>query len=433
MIRNVAARDHHGAIGVGDADFPVGDVVDQAQGRGDVEPRHLRAEESADDLRGREIDRRRDPFAGFGVDMVVERDRAHPVDPVGIDGVRHGLARFGVERPGVFVELIAAGDDFVAAREVFGRALQEALGIVGIGEFGLEEFPLGLDLGGFAIRPVLGARILGIGIDEVPQCHLSGIVRGRLDCLHPGGLAELLRREGRRRRGHDDGLHERRRRGHGRVVDKRRRRDVHRRTVDQIPGPIGDQPVVLNRRRCPVVAGTEMLPAEIDRRVGELMAVGRGNRCGRVGYGRVGGPIAGGIPGGGVADEDLGVRRVGAVLRNLGNPVVVVVVRVGDVGAVDVIQFDFEPMRLDPGVVDAIEIVEGSVGGARPDRRGQAECQQARCGGNESREQAADPCPHATSLGHWNAMSRRGSGRVGGWRWHLDGYVGKGFHGNVSQ
>ena len=40
----------------------------------------------------------------------------------------------------------------------------------------------------------------------------------------------------------------------------------------------------------------------------------------------------------------------------------IVVVGVGDVRAMNIIQFDFKTVRLDASVVDAIEVVEGPVG-----------------------------------------------------------------------
>jgi hypothetical protein len=59
---------------------------------------------------------------------------------------------------------------------------------------------------------------------------------------------------------------------------------------------------------------------------------------------------------------------VGVVLSYVGNAVVIVVVGVGDVGAVNILEFDFKTVTLDPiaiiidDVVDAIEVVEGAVG-----------------------------------------------------------------------
>src|SRR3974390_1682177 len=52
------------------------------------------------------------------------------------------------------------------------------------------------------------------------------------------------------------------------------------------------------------------------------------------------------------------------VLGNLGSPVVVVIVSVGDVGAADVIQLNFETMTLHSGVVDGIEVIDGAVSDA---------------------------------------------------------------------
>ncbi len=40
----------------------------------------------------------------------------------------------------------------------------------------------------------------------------------------------------------------------------------------------------------------------------------------------------------------------------------VVIVRVGDVLAVDIIQLDFEAVGFNPRVIDAVEVVEAAVG-----------------------------------------------------------------------
>ena len=52
------------------------------------------------------------------------------------------------------------------------------------------------------------------------------------------------------------------------------------------------------------------------------------------------------------------------ILGNPGDAVMIVVVRVRNVLAVNVIHFDIKAVGLDPRVVDAIEIVEGAVGNA---------------------------------------------------------------------
>ena len=63
---------------------------------------------------------------------------------------------------------------------------------------------------------------------------------------------------------------------------------------------------------------------------------------------------------------DAGLRMAGdaVVLGDLRHAVVVVVVGVGDVGALTVLEFNLEAMADAAGVVDGVEVVDAAIGDA---------------------------------------------------------------------
>ena len=134
------------------------------------------------------------------------------------------------------------------------------------------------------------------------------------------------------------------------------------------------------------VADAKVFTAEIQGGVGESVALGRWDVVG--GYGGVGGPGSA-SPDRLVADKDLRVERVGVVLGDFWVAVVIVVVGVGDVGAVDVVEFDFEAVTDVAGVVDRVEVVDAAVGDAGLSDSGAKEeegGQQSQGGGRAGRE-----------------------------------------------
>ena len=122
---------------------------------------------------------------------------------------------------------------------------------------------------------------------------------------------------------------------------------------------IVDQPMVSDRRHRGIVADPEVFAAEIDCGIGEHVAIGRSNRptrnCG------VGSPCAVGVLFTFPADDAFRVARHRIIFGNVRRAIVVIVVGVGDIGAVAVIDFDLKPVALDPRVVDGVEIIDAAV------------------------------------------------------------------------
>src|SRR5437870_2163376 len=106
-----------------------------------------------------------------------------------------------------------------------------------------------------------------------------------------------------------------------------------------------------------------MFATEIYGGVGEAMAVGGGN--GSAGDGGVGGPGSIGGAGAFVADAYLGMEWVCIILGDLWGAVVIPIVGVGDVLTVNILEFDFEAVAFDAGVIDGVKIIDGSVSNAR--------------------------------------------------------------------
>ena len=159
-------------------------------------PDHLRTDVVADhDLR-RAIDIVRVAIGIGDGDVIAQAVQVLRVIGVGggIDLVAHRLTVLAVERigsGGVAVELVAPGHVFRAITHVVGAALQLTLdGVAGV--VGLEEFPLRLHLIGLLVLPVRLPVTVGIVGDQRPQLDIVGVVRRRLDDLHPARLAKLL-------------------------------------------------------------------------------------------------------------------------------------------------------------------------------------------------------------------------------------------------
>ena len=76
---------------------------------------------------------------------------------------------------------------------------------------------------------------------------------------------------------------------------------------------------------------------------------------------RVGSPRAVGHLRSGVTNENRRAHWLRIVFPYLWHAVRILVVHAGDVRAVNIIQLDFETVSLDPGVVDAIEVIEDAV------------------------------------------------------------------------
>ncbi len=278
MEGRIGSRNHHGPIGIRNVEFAVRNVIDQSQDWGDIETGHLGAEELADHLNRRKIGRYRNPFAGVGVDMVVIRNTSNAMYPVSGYLIRHRLTRFRIDRSCVLVELVTARDDLIAAREVFRHSRQHPFGISSVGKFGLENPPFRFHLGRLAVCPIGSGRVIGVGVDKLPEFHLVGIMSRRLDVLDPRGFSELEYRRSRRRRRNDHCLNLRQGlRGSRRIVGEGGRRDIDRRPMDQVARPVVDQPVVLYRGRRAVIAHAEMFAPKVYGRIGKLVAIGRAN------------------------------------------------------------------------------------------------------------------------------------------------------------
>ena len=132
--------------------------------------------------------------------------------------------------------------------------------------------------------------------------------------------------------------------------------------MHKIAGTIVDEPIVMNRADRPIVADTKMLAAKVHTRIGEHVAVGRIDRTAR--DRRVGRPGAVRILFALPANAALRVRRVRVILLEARRAVMVVVVGIGDVGAVTVFDLDLEAVALMPGVIHRVEIVDAAVGDA---------------------------------------------------------------------
>ena len=263
--------------------------------------------------------------------------------------------------PRISVEFIAAGDDFIAAGQILGCALQLAVGAtIGLVELRLQKLPLHLDLVRLAVAPILVAWIIGVVGHQVAKFDFIAVVAGGADFLHPRGGAEF--QNGRRGRRFDDGLDARGRARGWRDVGKRRRGDVDGGTAHQPAGAVVHQPMVCEVGGRAAIADAEVFPSEIDRGIGEPVPIRR--RDGAGGDGCVGCPSAVGGLRAGVADDHFRMQRAGVVLGDLGRAVVVPVVGVSNVLAVDVLNFNLKAVTLHAGVVHGVEVIDGAVGGA---------------------------------------------------------------------
>ena len=106
----------------------------------------------------------------------------------------------------------------------------------------------------------------------------------------------------------------------------------------------------------------EVLAAEIGARVRELVSGRWGNRSGR--DGRVSRPTRV-SPNRLVTDGYIRMARDRpGVLGDFGGSIVVVVERVGQIGAANIVQLDFETVAFDASVVNRVEIVDRAVSNA---------------------------------------------------------------------
>ncbi len=124
----------------------------------------------------------------------------------------------------------------------------------------------------------------------------------------------------------------------------------------------------VSSRRLQTEADAKMFPAKIDAWIGELMSLGRGDRtAGDCSEGRPYSVHEHGL----ITNDGIGMsRHRRRVFGNVGRPIVIPVVSVGNACAGDIVQFDLESMRLRPRVIDRIEIIDAAIGRIGPDGYG---------------------------------------------------------------
>ena len=376
-----AREDAHGVRGVSAHDDPAVDVglillailqvLDHAQRRLCGEAGHLRTDEFADYDLGCTIH-----VLGVAVGIGHGDAGADAVEIVQvgridgrIDLVAHRLAILAVDRVvggSVAVELVTPGRVLGWVPQRVGQALEFLLHCVAVG-VGLQEFPLRLHLVGLLVLPIRLAVAVGVVRDQVLEHHLVRVVGDRLDDLHPTRFTERLAGRNRDDRCRDGGHHLCRLGAGRRRVGEPGCAHLNRRTEQgKATRRVVHQPGVDDRARRPVVADPKMLAALVHGDVCAGVSLWRREGRGRLvreAVIRPPGPT--GILGALVADEHLGVQRVGVVLANFRHAVVIPVEGVGDVRAVDVVDFDFEPVRDLPGVVHRVEVVQVADDGRR--------------------------------------------------------------------
>ena len=170
------------------------------------------------------------------------------MDFIRSDGITHGLTRGGVGGSGVFIKLVAAGDHFIATREIFcGSGDLIVISAIGFVIIFLEHLPIDLDFIGFAVFPVF---VIGVGWivgQEIAQFHLVIIMGTGANFLHPHRLAKFEGFRDWRRWRCNHRLHL----GwceiakiHRRIVSKCGCRDLYGTAMDEVARAVVDQPIV---------------------------------------------------------------------------------------------------------------------------------------------------------------------------------------------